>query len=102
MGEVLTNLPRTSDQTILTSSTDLSAQMREVTDGDGSGVLGVRVGAVIGENEKKEINLSYAEYRSRVLQDLTVLDEERRDESESEVETETRLAALVEANEHSV
>ena len=61
-------------------------------------MVGVRVGAVIGENEKKETNLSYAEYRSRVLLDLTVLDQERRDESESEVETESRLAALVEAN----
>ena len=61
-------------------------------------MVGVRVGAVIGENEKKESKLTYAEYRRRVLQDLTVLDEERRDESESVKETESRLAALVEAN----
>ena len=61
-------------------------------------MVGVRVGAVLGENEKKECQLSYAEFRRRVLRDLTVLDEERRDESESEEETESRLAALVDAS----
>merc|ERR1711874_615743 len=98
ISEVLTNLPRTFNKTIVISSTDLSAQIKEVTDGDGSDVVGVRVGAVLGENEKKENQLSYAEFRRRVLREITALDEERRDESELEEETECRLATLVLAN----
>ena len=61
-------------------------------------MVGVRVGAVLGENEKKENQLSYAEFRRRVLREITALDEERRDESELEEETECRLATLVLAN----
>ena len=61
-------------------------------------MVGIRVGAVLGGNERKESQLSYADYRRLVLEDLKTLDEERRDESESQTETESRLAALVEAS----
>ena len=56
------------------------------------------MGAVLGENERKESQLSYADYRRLVLQDLNTLDQERRDVSESQMETENRLATLVEAS----
>ena len=56
------------------------------------------MGAVLGGDDRKETRLTLSEYSQRVLENIRALDEERRNETESEKETETRLAALVEAN----
>jgi len=99
ISEVLVNLPKTSNHTVAISSTDLASQIQSI---DGAGedceVRGVRVGAVLGDNDKKETKMTFSDYKKLVLEDLTTLDEERRDESEPEQETERRLTALVEAN----
>ena len=63
-----------------------------------SEVRGVRVGAVLGDNDKKEMKMTLAEFRKLVQENIEALDEERRDDSEPVEETERRLAALVEAN----
>ena len=63
-----------------------------------SEVRGVRVGAVLGDNDKKEMKMTLAGFRKMVQENIEALDEERRDDSEPVEETERRLAALVEAN----
>ena len=55
---------------------------------------GVVVGAVLGGDGKKVTDLSVEEYKATVLDHVRQLDEERRDDTEDESETEARLDCL--------
>ena len=60
--------------------------------------VGIRVGPVVGANDKKETELSWDNYKEAVLEEMRTLDEERRDEAEEDVVTETRLGVLTSAS----
>jgi len=59
--------------------------------------VGVRVGAVLGKNEKKEEEFDLSTYETKVYEAVKQLDEERCDENEDIKDKEMRLATLTTA-----
>ena len=95
LSECLSRLPLAPEVTLCVSSTFLSAQMENLENCDSRGV---QVGPVVGDNGKKEVGMSFEEYRRRTYEDIRQLDEERRDEEEDVSVMEDRLRVLTEAS----
>ena len=61
---------------------------------DQSRCVGIRVGPLVGENDKKETEMSFDGFKEAVMEEMRSLDEERRDETEDDSVTENRLGVL--------
>ena len=95
LSECLSRLPLAPEVTYCVSSTFLSAQMEAH---ESCHKKGVQVGPVVGDDGKKNTDLSFDEFRRKTHEDIRQLDEERRDEDEDETVMEDRLRILTEAS----
>jgi len=93
--EVLSNLNLSPSMVIGLSSTDVNSQI----DNHQSDLvkIGIRVGAVLGNKDKKEEEVDFLAYKSKVQKEVKELDEERCDEFEDLEDKESRLESLVNA-----
>jgi len=93
--EVLSNLDLSPSMVIGLSSMDVNSQL----DNHQSDLvkIGIRVGAVLGNKDKKEEEVDFLAYKSKVQKEVKELDEERCDEFEDLEDKESRLESLVNA-----
>eukprot|EP00090_Calanus_glacialis_P024834 TRINITY_DN38551_c0_g1_i1.p1 TRINITY_DN38551_c0_g1~~TRINITY_DN38551_c0_g1_i1.p1 ORF type:complete len:386 (-),score=87.96 TRINITY_DN38551_c0_g1_i1:24-1181(-) len=93
--QALSNLNLSQSALYGISSTDVTSQI----DNFSSDLVkvGVRVGAVLGKNEKKDEELDLSRYQTKVYEAVKQLDEERCDENEDIKDKEKRLATLTTA-----
>jgi len=80
------------------SSTDVKTQTDNFQAKNDLVKRGIRVGAVLGKNDKKEEITDLAEHKRKVYEAVKQLDEERCEENEDVKITEIRLAALTAAS----
>jgi len=94
--EVLRNLNLTQNWIIGISSTDVNSQL----DNHHSEFkkVGIRVGAVLGKENRKEELLDFSTYKSKIYEEVQELDEERCDEYENLKDKESRLKTLENAS----
>ena len=95
LSECLARLPLAPKVIHCVSSTFLSAQMDSH---ESCHKRGVQVGPVVGDDGKKNTDLSFEEFRKKTHEDIRQLDEERRDEDEDETVMQDRLRILTEAS----
>merc|ERR1712126_198745 len=89
----LAKLPLQGDSLFCVSSTNLATQIQNLEE-DQSRCVGIRVGPLVGENDKKETEMSFDSFKEAVMEEMRSLDEERRDEAEDDSVTENRLGVL--------
>jgi len=91
----LHNMNISSDLLIGVSSTNLKQQLHECS--SDLQKVGVRVGAVLGENDKKDEVTEFTEFKERVYNSIEQFDDERCDSNEDGMTKEKRLSSLTNA-----
>jgi len=94
--EVLDNLDLPQHLVVGISSTDVKFQLDNYQSDKVK--VAVKVGAVLGKEDKKEDKVDFSNYKSKVHEEIKELDEERCDEHENVEKKERRLETLVEAS----
>eukprot|EP00092_Neocalanus_flemingeri_P033317 GFUD01036232.1.p1 GENE.GFUD01036232.1~~GFUD01036232.1.p1 ORF type:complete len:388 (+),score=109.05 GFUD01036232.1:1232-2395(+) len=80
------------------SSTDVKSLVDSFQVDPGLLKIGIRVGAVLGKNDKKDEETDFTTYKEKVYEAVKQLDEERCDENEDIKDAEMRLETLTAAS----
>jgi len=94
--KALSNLNLSQNSMFGISSTDIKSQMDKHQSEFVK--VGIRVGAVLGKNDKKDEESEFSTYQSKVYEVVQLLDEERCDENEDIKVKEKRLDTLTTAS----